>query len=105
MYIYAILAEMRFEFDEEKSALLKKNRGVSFEEVIELIKLKGILANIKHPNQQKYPHQRVFIIDINHYAYVVPFISKTVDTVFLKTLYPSRVFTKKYITNYEKQKN
>ena len=82
---------MRFVFDENKNEQLLGLRGVTFEMVIEVIEKKGILLNFDHPNQQKYPDQKVLVVDIEGYAYCVPYIIKG-NTWFLKTIYPSRKF-------------
>lgn len=95
----------RFKFNKQKNTLLKKTRGISFEEAIEIIRARKALADIKHPNRKKYPHQRLYIIEINRYAYVIPYVFEAKDMLFLKTLYPSRLFTKKYVKRYEKQTN
>jgi hypothetical protein len=42
-----------------------------------------------HPNQSKYPHQRIFVIEIADYVYLVPFIEDE-ECIFLKTIIPSR---------------
>jgi len=62
---------------------------------ISLIENNGLLDVIRHPNREKYPHQRMFIIGINQYAYLVPFIELE-NEIFLKTIIPSRKATKKY---------
>jgi hypothetical protein len=50
-----------------------------------------------HPNSQR-TNQKIYIIEINNYAYVVPYvINEKRKEIFLKTVYPSRVFTKKYL--------
>jgi hypothetical protein len=51
----------------------------------------GILLDFDHPNQQKYPKQRVLVVDIDGYAYCVPYVVNG-PTWFLKTIYPSRRF-------------
>ncbi|HEX3046225.1 MAG TPA: hypothetical protein VHY08_15825 [Bacillota bacterium] len=51
---------------------------------------------IEHPNSQKYQGQRIFIVNINGYAYLVPFV-ETAREVFLKTIIPSRKATKVYL--------
>ena len=82
---------MRFAFDEEKNDRLFRHRGVTFGMVIETIAEKGVLLNFDHPNQQKYPGQRVLVVNLNGYAYCVPYVIEG-DTWFLKTIYPSRRF-------------
>lgn len=85
-----------FDFNSEKSNRLKEERGISFEEVIFYIDKGDLLDIVPHPQQDKYPGQRMFIIAIEGYAYLVPFI-ETEDVIFLKTIIPSRKATKKYL--------
>lgn len=85
-----------FFWNEEKNVLLKEERGVSFEQIVTHI-LQGDLLQIEdHPNQEKYPGQKYFIVRIDDYVYVVPFIEKDNDA-FLKTIYPSRKATRQYL--------
>jgi uncharacterized DUF497 family protein len=94
---------MLFEFNEEKNILLKKTRGVSFEDVIEIINNQGPVDDISH-TKVIYSHQRIFIVEIKGYTYSVPYILKGRNVAFLKTLYPSRKFKKQYKKNYENKK-
>jgi hypothetical protein len=80
----------------EKNAQLKAERNISFEDVLTAFAQDKILDDIEHPNQEKYAHQSVFIIEIKGYAYVVPYIESDGE-VFLKTIIPSRKMTKKYL--------
>ena len=80
----------------DKNSILKKERGISFEDVLYYIKNGNLLAIIKHPSQDKYPGQQMYIIEINNYAYLVPFI-ETENEIFLKTIIPSRKATKLYL--------
>lgn len=82
---------MNFDFNKDKNARLFKERGVSFSIVIAAIEDKGILLNFEHPNKEQYPNQRVIVVNIDGYAYCVPYVIKD-DTWFLKTIYPSRKF-------------
>ena len=78
--------------------ILKETRGICFEDVVEAIKKGRILDDLKHKQQQKYPQQRILVIKINKYAYAVPYvINEEKGEIFLKTVYPSRVLTKKYL--------
>ncbi len=86
-----------FDWDNGKNELLKKERNVSFEEVILAIEKNRLLAVLKHPNHKKYPSQQIYIVEIDNYAYVVPFV-ETEETIFLKTIIPSRKMTKIYLT-------
>ncbi len=85
-----------FDWDEEKNTKLKQERDISFEKIFIAIKENHILSISSHPNKKKYPNQKIFIIEINQYAYLVPFVEDE-KKVFLKTIIPSRKATKKYI--------
>ena len=82
---------MEFEYDQEKNELLYTKRGVTFPMVIETITERGILLNFKDPNQRKYPGQKILVVNIDGYAYCVPYKEKG-NSWFLKTIYPSRKF-------------
>ncbi len=60
----------------------------------------GLLDILAHPNQLKYPRQRVLVVSCNNYAYLVPFVKKE-DYFFLKTLIPSRKATRDYLNQGE----
>ena len=88
----------RIEFSEEKNLILKETRGVNFEDAIEAIGKGKILDDIAHFNRKKYPNQRILIVKIRKSVYAVPYvIDRRKSEIFLKTVYPSRVLTKKYI--------
>jgi hypothetical protein len=82
----------------EKNRELKDNlnRSVCFEDVVAEIEDGGLLDDIENVNSEKYPHQRVFVVLFNGYVYGVPYVSND-DEIFLKTVYPSRKLTLKYI--------
>ena len=82
---------MTFGFDNEKNEILYRKRGVTFQMVIASIADHGILLDFDYPNQQKYPKQKVLVVDIDGYAYCVPYVVNG-STWFLKTIYPSRRF-------------
>lgn len=90
-----------FDWDTEKNALLKNKRGVSFEDVVDAFYNEKVLDDINHPNPSRYPNQRIMVININNYAYLVPYVEKD-DKVFLKTIIPNRKATKKYLRKEEK---
>ena len=50
----------------------------------------------EHPNQAKYPGQKVIVVRVEDYVYLVPFVESD-EEVFLKTIIPSRGATKKYL--------
>ena len=80
----------------EKNIRLKAERGVSFEEVVSAMSNGGLLAVLDHPNTVQYPTQRMFVVRIRGYAYLVPFV-ETKQEVFLKTIIPSRKATRIYL--------
>ncbi|WP_257265996.1 hypothetical protein [Endozoicomonas sp. ONNA2] len=90
-----------FNWNCEKNAWLKANRGISFEEIIFHIELGGELAITHHPNQSKYPGQKIPIVQVEDFlqvedsVYLVPFVESE-DEIFLKTIIPSRKATKQY---------
>ena len=85
-----------FAWNTEKNAELIDNRDISFERVIYHIERDGLLDIIDHPNQSKYPNQKMFIVNVSNYAFLVPFIENDTE-IFLKTVIPSRKATKKYL--------
>jgi uncharacterized DUF497 family protein len=87
-----------FSWSIEKNQQLIAEREISFEEVVFHIERGQLLDIVKHPNQERYSGQRIFIIEINEYAYLVPFIESE-NEVFLKTIIPSRKATKKYLSD------
>lgn len=80
----------------EKNIRLKAERGVSFEEVMSAMSNGGLLVVLDHPNTDKYQNQRMFVVRIRGYAYLVPFV-ETEHEVFLKTITPSRKATRIYL--------
>lgn len=83
-------------WNKKKNEALKKERNISFEIVSYLIETKQVLDIIKHPNEDKYPNQRMFVVPYNNYVYLVPFVEDEAQ-LFLKTIIPSRKATKKYL--------
>ena len=85
-----------FKWNAEKNALLSKERGITFEEIVQKMASGSMVIETDHPNQEKYPGQKILIVDVDGYAYLVPcVISK--EECFLKTIIPSRKATKKYL--------
>jgi hypothetical protein len=80
----------------EKNKLLKETRNISFEEIIALMDDEHILDIIEHPNKEKYGNQKIFVMQIANYIYLVPFV-KNKDKFFLKTIIPSRKATAEYL--------
>jgi hypothetical protein len=88
---------MNFRFNKEKNELLIKTRNIGFEEIILQIKRGNVLRVMSHPNSGRYSNQDIMIVRVIDKAYFVPFITEEDGTLFLKTLYPSRKATKKYL--------
>ena len=85
-----------YNWNKDKNILLKKTRGISFEQVVMHIENGDLIDIIKYPNSQKYSNQKILVINVNDYIYTVPFVENN-DERFLKTLIPNRQFTKKYL--------
>jgi uncharacterized DUF497 family protein len=85
-----------FDWNEEKNEKLKRTRNISFEIVVSQIEMGNILDVLRHPNKEKYYHQRIIVIEYNEYAYFVPFVEGE-EKIFLKTIIPSRKATKQYL--------
>jgi len=93
---------MTFNWNEEKNIDLKKRRNISFEEIILCIYEGKVVTVMEHPNKEKYPHQYLYLIDYKNYIYVVPFlINENEKEIFLKTIYPSREYTKHFLRREE----
>jgi len=86
----------RFNWNHEKNEQLREQRGISFEEVLFHIENGDVLDILEHPNQERYEGQRMFVVAIEKYAHLVPFIEDEKE-VFLKTIIPSRKATKRYL--------
>ena len=90
---------MTFDWNDEKNAELKATRSISFEEIVVCINENRIVDVLEHPNQDKYPNQRIYVIWYPNCAYAVPFVrDEETEVIFLKTIYPSRLCTKRYGT-------
>ena len=85
-----------FDWDLEKNEELKRERDISFEEALIAIEEGFILDIIEHPKKSRYPNQKIFIVHVTDYVYLVPFVEDS-EKVFLKTIIPSRKATKKYL--------
>ena len=86
---------MDINWNADKNELLKRTRNVSFEMVLDEIAEGRILEDNPHPNHQKYPNQNIFVVKINGYCYLVPYVYSK-EVIFLKTIIPSRKMMKKY---------
>jgi len=80
----------------DKNRKLIEERGISFENIIFHLQSGCLLDDIEHPNRNKYPCQRIFIVEVDGYAYLVPYVENG-EGIFLKTVVPSRKATKHYL--------
>lgn len=79
---------MEFKWNTLKNERLKRARGISFEEILQAKPI-GIKS---HPSREL---QEEMLFEWRNYVWVVPFV-RAGDGIFLKTIYPSRKYTKKY---------
>ena len=80
----------------EKNQQLIAERGISFEDVVFYLQQGALLGDLEHPNGDKYPGQRIFVINIDGYVHLVPYVESRKE-IFLKTVIPSRKATKQYL--------
>ena len=90
-----------FDWDKVKNERLKAERNISFEEVKIAVNEGKVLDDFEHSNKERYPKQRIMIVEIDNYAYYVPYVQDD-EKVFFKTIFPSRKATKKYLTGGKK---
>ena len=93
-----------FRWNPEKNETLKATRGVSFESIVVAIESGALLDILEHPNQTRYPNQKVLVVSVDGYAHLVPFVEEA-DHFFLKTVIPSRKATKNYLNQGEPDVN
>ena len=91
-----VVKKKAIRWNPDKNVELMRERGVSFEEVLSSIEQGGLLVTMEHPNERKYPNQRIWVVRIRGYAHMVPFV-ETEEEIFLKTIMPSRKATKQFL--------
>lgn len=84
-----------FDWDHDKNKRLMKERKISFEAIVSLIESGNVIGTVTGTG--KYAHQKQFIVEMNRYIYVVPFVEDD-QKVFLKTIIPSRRLTRKFLS-------
>ena len=89
-------SDRQFQWSQAKNDLLRRERRISFDEVVLAIATGGLLDVRRHPNQARYPGQQVLIVAVKGYAYLVLFVEKP-GAHFLKTIIPSRKATRDYL--------
>jgi hypothetical protein len=85
-----------FRWNRTKDEKLRATRGVSFVDVLASYYAGRILDDIVHPGADRYPGQRVMIVEIRDYAYLVPYM-ETDEAIYWKTIIPNRKMTRKYL--------
>lgn len=98
------LEGVQFDFSPEKDQQLIMQRGIGFEEIIEAIKGGAVLDVLPHPNVVKYPRQKIYVVNVNDYIYLVPFIREDESKIFLKTIFPHRKLTRHYLRGEHEKK-
>ena len=86
--------EARFDWNLEKNQQLVEQRGISFERVVSAIEQGGLVGVLDHPNQRRYRGQMIYVVDIDGYLHLVPFVISVDGSRFLKTIIPSRKATR-----------
>ena len=87
-----------YAWNAEKNERLRKERGISFEDVVFHIGAGDVVDIFEHPNQKRHPGQRIMVVVVEDYAYLVPFVESE-EEVFLKTIIPSRKATRQYVSD------
>ncbi|MCP4255750.1 MAG: toxin [Candidatus Scalindua sp.] len=80
----------------KKNEILALNTGITFEEIVQRIQSGAKVIETDNPDKKKYPKQKIMIVDVEGYAYLVPYVIEE-NEYFLKTIIPSRKATKKYL--------
>ena len=84
-----------YNWNPDKNEELKADRSISFEEIVFHVEQGNEVDVFEHPNQKQYPGQKISVVIVDGYAYLVPYVESGTE-VFLKTIIPSRKATKKY---------
>ena len=88
--------EIDFDWSTRKNQELIQLRGISFEAAVSAIDQGGLVDVVEHPNQERYPGQSIYLVEIDEYIHLVPFVIEADGTRFLKTVIPSRKATRDY---------
>lgn len=84
-----------FQWSNEKDQFLRDERGIGFEEIVVCIE-NGYLLSIQENPSGNFDDQKIMIVNVRNYAYVIPYVESD-EEIFLKTIFPSRKATKKYL--------
>ena len=83
-------------YDNNKASMLKLQRNIDIDEIVELIIDKKYLDVLEHPKREG---QQIFILLYKNYTHVVPFVIDINEDIVIKTVFPSRNFHKIYKEN------
>ena len=86
----------KFDWNDEKNKMLEETRGICFEDILIHIKNGDVIDVIRHPQKERYPNQKIMVINIEEYIYLVPYV-KSKAIIFMKTIIPSRKATREYL--------
>ena len=87
----------RYTWSPDKNEQLKRTRGIGFEEVVQAIQAGNLLDDLIHHNPTQYPKQRIYVVQINDYAHMVPYVMEPDGSHFFKTIFPRRQKTRQYL--------
>ena len=93
-----------FSWDPDKNEWLKSERKISFEAILFYIEQGDLIDIVEHPNPEKYTGQKILIVNVDNYVYLVPFL-ETDEEIFLKTVIPSRKATRRYLQRDEDERD
>lgn len=85
-----------FRWAHDKNEQLKAQRNISFEQIVVAVEVDGLLDILEHPSRERYPNQLIFVVVVDGYFYLVPFVEES-DCYFLRTIIPSRKATRDYL--------
>ena len=91
-----------YSWNADKNRHLQRQRGISFEDIVVNIHLGNEVDIFDHPNQGRYPGQKISVVIVEEYAYLVPYVESD-EEIFLKTIIPSRKATRQYLGKKDEQ--
>ena len=85
-----------YAWNSEKNEQLINEREISFEDIVVSIHLGNEVDIYDHPNQDRYPGQKISVVIVEDHAFLVPFVEID-EEIFLKTIITSRKATMQYL--------
>ena len=79
-----------YDWSESKDQQLMNQRGISFYDVVLALDRGDLVDTVRHRDQERYPGQMVYVVEIDDYLHLVPFVTEPDGTIFFKTIIPSR---------------